>query len=406
MTSATVSLPASWSACRRWSLFVGVAAAIVFVIGGLFDPDQFFRAYLASYLFYFGLPMGSLALFMIYCCTGGAWGFLIKRFLEAGMRTLPLAAIGFVPIGLGAVRLYPWAQTASQSNELLAFQRRYLNLPSFWGRAIFFFVIWLIFSWSLNRWSRAQDRAGNPRFRRRFENVGGAGLVLYGVTLHFASLDWFMSLQPAFHSTIYAPIIAGGQLVSAHAGAILLLALLAREAPLAQIISAKALNDLGNLLLSFIVVWTYLCWFQYMLSWIANLPVDAVWYMPRLRGGWDWVALVLVIFNFALPFTLLLWRAVKQSPTVMIRLAGMLLVMQLVFAFYQVTPAFHTDALSRHWMDFVAPVAMGGLWLACFLWQLGPAFSLPQNDFNGASAARLRASDDEEAAWEEALSHG
>jgi hypothetical protein len=143
-----------------------------------------------------------------------------------------------------------------------------------------------------------------------------------------------------------------------------------------------------------------------MLSWIANLPVDAVWYMPRLRGGWQWVALTLVIFNFALPFTLLLWRAVKQSPAAMIRLAGLLLLMQLVFAFYQVTPAFHAEGLSRHWMDFVAPVAMGGLWLAWFLLQLGPAFSLPQNDFNEASAVRLRASDDEEAAWEVALSHG
>jgi hypothetical protein len=103
--------------------------------------------------------------------------------------------------------------------------------------------------------------------------------------------------------------------------------------------------------------------------------------MPRLRGGWQWVALALVILNFGLPFTLLLWRAVKQSPAVMIRLAALLLVMQLVFAFYQVVPAFHPEGLSRHWMDFVAPVAMGGFWLACFLWQLGPTFSLPQNEY-------------------------
>lgn len=405
MSSASSSLPAQWLPLRRQSLVVGIVAGIVFVLGGVFDPEQFFRAYLAAYLFWFGLPMGSMALLMIYYCSAGAWGFVIKRYLEAGMRTLPLAALGFVPIGLGAGRLYPWAN-AGESNALLEFQRHYLNLPLFWARAVLFFALWLALAALLDAWSKRQDRAPDPRFRRRFENLGGAGLVIYGVTLHFASLDWFMSLQPAFHSTIYGPIVAVGQLVSAHALAILLLAKLGRQAPLAELVTAKVLTDLGNLLLSFVVVWTYLCWFQYMLSWIANLPVDAVWYMPRLRGGWQWVALVLVLLHFAVPFVLLLWRKVKRSPFAMIRLTSVLLVMQLVFAFYQIVPAFHVDRLSGHWMNFVAPIALGGLWLACFLWQLGKGLAPPQHDFNEASAAHLRASDEEEAAWEEAVSHG
>jgi hypothetical protein len=405
MTTTAAPLPAEWIALKRRALIVGLVATAAFCIGGLFDPNQFFRAYLAAYLFYFGLPMGSMALLMIYYCTGGAWGFVIKRFLEAEMRTLPLAGLGFIPIGLGAGRLYPWANPA-ESNPLLEFQRHYLNLAFFWGRAVLFFALWLGLAALLGVWSKSQDRAPNPRFRRRFENLGGAGLVIYGVTLHFASLDWFMSLQPAFHSTIFAPIIAGGQLVSALALAILLLALLRGQPPLSKMVSAKVLTDLGNLLLSFVVVWTYLCWFQYMLSWIANLPVDAVWYMPRLRGSWQGVALLLVFLHFAAPFVLLLWRRIKRDLDVMQRLAGLLLLMQLVFAFYQVLPAFHVDRLSGHWMDFLAPLAMGGLWLAFFLWQLGERMTLPQNDFNEASAAHLRASDETEAAWEEALSHG
>src|SRR5262249_7028723 len=148
--------------------------------------------------------------------------------------------------------------------------------------------------------------------------------VIYGVTLHFASLDWFMSLQPAFHSTIYAPVIAGGQLVSALALSILLVALLRGQQPLSEMISAKVLTDLGNLLLSFVVVWTYLSWSQYMLCWIANLPVEAVWYMPRLRGGWQWVALLLAILHFVVPFVLLLWRRIKRDLNAMIWLSGLL----------------------------------------------------------------------------------
>ncbi len=170
--------------------------------------------------------------------------------------------------------------------------------------------------------------------------------------------------------------------------------------------SPSVMTDLGNLLLSFTVVWSYMCWFQYLLSWIANLPYDAVWFVPRLRDGWQWMALVLVVFGFALPTVLLLWRGAKQNRHMLGSVAGLLLVMQLVFSYYQVVPAFHAYGLAGHWMSLVAPVAWGGLWLAFYLWRLGSAPVLPEYDYNETTAAHLRHSDEQEAAWEGVFSHG
>ena len=381
MTTAVSVLPAPLVRCQRWCLAVGIVALSAFVVGGVFDPPQFFRAYLAAYLFYFGIAMGSMTLLMIYHITGGAWGFLVRRILEAGMRTLPLVALGFIPIGAGARYVYPWAQPdVVAANELLRQQQVYFNPPffygflyGFYGRAVLYFALWLIMAYFLSAWSRAQDRTGNPRLAWRCDGLSSIGLVIYGISIHFASVDWLMSLQPAFHSTIFGPLVASGHLLSGLALAVIVLAALCRHTPLSEIVSPKALGDLGNLLLSFLIVWAYMCWFQYMLIWIANLPVDVVWYLPRLSGGWQWVALALVVLHFLVPFFLLLFRAVKQDIRVLAWVAGLMLVMQLVFMVYQVAPAFHAAELTQHWMNFWLPShwAESGLHSSCGGWPGG-----------------------------------
>ncbi len=404
MNTATT---AKFAFYRRRSLMIGIVMWAAFIAGGLFDPDQFFRAYLAAYLFYFGIAIGSMALLMIYHVTGGAWGFLIRRILEAGMRTLPLCALGFVPICFGVEHIYLWAQPAEvAASELIRSQQIYMNVPFFCGRAAGFFALWLLIAYGLSAWSRAQDRTGDQRLARRLDGLSGIGLVIYGVTIHFASIDWIMSLQPAFHSTIFGPLVASGQLLSAHAVALIVFAGLCRSAPMHEIISPKAINDLGNLLLTFVIVWTYMCWFQYMLIWIANLPADVIWYMPRLRDGWQWVALALLVFHFAIPFLLLLLRSVKQNVPMLASVAALVSFMQLVFMDYQILPVFHALRLREHWMDVVAPLALGGIWSSWFLSRLDSRPLLPAHDLNKLIAAHLRRTDEQEAAWEEALSHG
>ncbi len=407
MSTVPSSLPVDLRRVPTWAAGIGVVALVVCIIGAFFSPVQFFRAYLAAYVFFLGLGLGCMAVLMIYHLTGGAWGFLTRRILEAGMGTLPLLAVLFLPVAFGVRYLYEWAQPAAVAADVkLQYKQFYLNVPYFWARAAGYFVAWLVVAYLLGSWSAKAGRTGNPRWTERLEGLSGIGLVMYGITIHFAAVDWIMSLQPEFHSTIFGPLVASGQLVSAFAAVLVLLAVLLPQSPLADVVSAEALNDLGNLLLSFLTIWAYLVWFQFMLVWIADLPVDDIWYLPRSEGGWQWVAYTIFIFHFAIPFFLLLMRHVKQTPAALAVVAGVVCFMQLAFDYYQVMPAFAGTTTADHWMDFLMPFGIGGLWLACFIWQLGRRPLLPGHDPSEEQAMHLRHIDEEEEAREEALAHG
>lgn len=390
-----------------WSLGIGVLAMIGAIAGTLADPAPFFRAYLAAYMFYLALGLGGMAILMLYHLTGGAWGYLIRRLLEAQMRTLPLLAVAFIPIPFGARYLYLWAQAdVVAAVPKLQMQQAYLNVPMFAVRAAVYFTVWLVLAYFLSRWSWEEDHTGDSRYPWRNEQLSGPGLVLYGITLHFAVIDWVLSLQPIFPSTIIGPLVAAGQFLSALAFALIVLGWLAPRPHVANVVSPKALNDLGNLLLTFLVVWSYMVWFQFMIVWIANLPEEVVWYLPRGRGGWLWVGWALLVLQFVLPFVLLLFRAVKQSAQRLARVAGLVLLMQLVYWCFEVLPLFPPGPLISHWIDLVLAIGMGGIWLAAFLftWQRWPV--LPLHDVNQRPAIHLRQEDEEEAARKEALLHG
>jgi hypothetical protein len=392
----------------QWrALGVGVVALLVCVIGAPFDPTQFFRAYLTAHLFYLGIALGCMAILMLYHLTGGAWGFLIRRILEAGTRTLPLLAVLFLPVAFGQVYLYPWArpeEVAADPN--LQHKQIYLNVPFFWVRAALFFVLWMGLAYFLNTWSRQQDETDDPRLVQRLTRLSAPGLVIYGISITFASVDWVMSLQPAFRSTIFGPLFASGEILSGQAFALILMAWLVARPPVGNLISLEALNDLGNLLFTFLIIWAYMVWFQFMLIWIANLPYDALWYVERSSRGWQGVAWALFIFHFTIPFFLLLMRDVKRNPQTLAAVAGLILFMQLVFMYYQVMPAFPDTTLGEHWMDFLTPFGVGGIWLAYFLWELKRTPLLPRHDLNQQSAVHLHQLDVEEAAREEQLHHG
>ncbi|HLW64184.1 MAG TPA: hypothetical protein VKS79_02620 [Gemmataceae bacterium] len=392
---------------RLWSLVIGIVCMAACVIGAFFDPQQFFRAYLAPYLFYQGIGLGCFVLLMIFHVTGGAWGFLIRRFLEAGTRTLPLLALLLIPVGCGLHYTFLWARpevVAADPN--LQGKHLYLNVPFWWARAVLFFVIWLIFAYFLNLWSRREDETGDPRYARRLEILSGPGLVAYGICMHFAAIDWIMSLQPDYKSSIFGPLVASGQVLSGLTWALIVFAIFAVRPPLSEAVSDKTLCDLGNLFLSFIVVWAYMVFFEFMLVWIANLRPEVGWYLDRSRGGWWWVNWLLVLFHFAVPFLLLLHRAVKQNLAWLAVLAGSVLGTHLMFLYWQVLPAFPTASLAHHWMDFLMPVALGGIWFAWFLWQLVQRPILPLHDKNAAHAMLLRHEDLEQAEREAVMSHG
>lgn len=389
------------------ALAVGVVALVICTVGAFFDPKQFFRAYLTAYLFWLGLPLGCMSILMIYHLTGGAWGFLVRRTLEAGTRTLPLMALLFIPVAVGVKQLYVWTDLDKMTSPAMRQKvHYYLNEPFFYARAAAYFILWNALAYVLNYLSRKQDESGDKQLLTWLERVAGPGLVVYGVTITFASIDWVMSLQPAFRSTIFGPIFAAGEILSAHAFVVIVLAWLITQPPLSSVYSKEAFIDLGSLLFTFLVVWSYVLFFQFMLIWIANLRYDIIWLLPRSRDGWQWVAWALFVFGFAVPFLLLLMRGIKRDPRSLAQVAWLLLFMQLVFMYFQVMPFFPGTHIGQHWMDFLTPFGVGGLWLALFCWQLKRAPVLPRHDVNAPEASHLRHLDEEQRAREEAIHHG
>jgi hypothetical protein len=367
---------------RPVALGVGVAAGALVAVGGFLDPEQGLRSYLVAYVFWLGIPLGCLAILMISHVTGGLWGVVVRRLLEAGARTLLLMGPLFLPIFFGLGYLYEWAHPEVVAHDpLLQHKALYLNAGFFRARAFVYFGAWLLLAELLRRWSLRQDLSEHPLFHaRRLETLSRGGLVLLGLTMTFASIDWMMSLEPHWFSTIYGVLYMGGSVLSAFAVVIPVAVLLAERGPLGDVIVSARLHDLGNLLLAFVMLWAYFNLSQFLIIWSGNLPEEIPWYLARFRGGWQWIALVLVAFNFALPFLVLLSRRTKRRARRLATVAAALIGLRLVDLYWLVQPAFHPGHLTVHWLDVVTVAAIGGLWVATFLTALGGPPLVPLRD--------------------------
>lgn len=406
MSVPTLNHRKDLTSCMRWSLVVGGITSIVCIFGGVVSPLQFFHAYLFAYLFFLGMSLGSLALVMIYHLTGGAWGLLVRRIAEAQMKTLPLMALLFAPIGFGVRYIYGWANLSPPAtDEYRTLQERYLQPEMFGWRAVGYFFVWLVLAFLLSAWSRKQDESNDAATAWKCYKLSGFGALAFGIMLHFAAVDWIMSLDSKFTSTIFGPLVFTGQLLSAYAACVAVFCWLARRPEYEHIVSTKAINDLGSLLFTLLILWAYMVWFQFMLIWIADLPRGTTWYLVRLHGGWNWLVLALLLFHFIIPFFMLLLRAVKRNPMLLGSVATLILITQLIFMYLQIIPAFPTSGPLDHWMDAIAPLGVGGIWLGCFLLMLRRRPLLPRYDLNFAQAILLHKLDEEDAARMETLAH-
>lgn len=374
---------------QQQSLKVGVVGLALCFVGAFFNSEQFFRSYLLAYVFWMGITLGCFAIMMLHHMSGGAWGIVIRRLLESGSRMLPMMALFFVPLVFGLHDLYSWARPEEVArDEVLQHKRVYLNIPFFLVRTVIYFVVWISVSRFLNKWSLEQDRTGSPP-PRKFQLLSGPGLVLYGLTITFASIDWVMSLEPHWFSTIFGISFMGGQALSALAFVIVVLTLLSGRKPLSDVVSSTHFHDLGKLLLAFIMLWAYFAFSQYLIIWSGNLREETPWYLSRIQGGWGWIGVLLILFHFVLPFLLLLSRDLKRNARMLIKVAVVIIFMRLVDLFWIIVPASsHGGADVTHaslpiywiWMYLMAPVGLGGVWLAGFLWQLKGRPLLPLKD--------------------------
>jgi hypothetical protein len=384
-TRLDLTAPPVVKTLSRRMLVVGLVFGAVAVFLAISQPQQFYRAYLLGFIDWLGVALGSMAILMIRHLTGGGWGMVIRRILGAAMRTVPLLAVLFIPVILGMHKLYIWAQPLDQiadkhlREHLKDITQTYLTTNGFIGRAIFYFAIWNLLSFLLTKWSKDSDLPGAPDHTGRFKAVAGPGLILYGFTISFAAIDWVMSLDPSWISTIFGLVILIGQVLSAMCFAVVVERILFNYKPMSEMLKPDFVHDHGKWMITFIMVWAYFNFSQWLIIWAGNLPAEITFYMTRLSGGWGYVGLILVVFHFAIPFAILLSRPFKRDIRKLVWLAVWMLLMRYVDLFWIIEPNF-SKTLSVTLADIVVSIAIGGFWLAYFFYNLGALPLLPAYD--------------------------
>ena len=370
---------------RRRALIAGIVGGVLTVFGYISQHDQFFKSYLLSFTFWISLTLGSLMILMIHHLAGGRWGFAIRRILEAGTQTWLVMLVLGLPVLFGMHELYHWTHEDA-IDEILAQKVVYLNQNFFIVRYFLYFAVWGLLSLLLTRWSSQQDASVETWPTNRTQTLSGPGLVVLVLTGTFASVDWLMSLEPHWFSTIFSAIyLIGGGLATWSLAAIVGVALSGHE-PLKSILTNERLRDLGTFMLGFTMLWAYTSFSQLLIIWSGNLPEEITWYYTRLQGGWLYLGYALIGFHFFVPFLLLISSRLKARLTILVSVACGLLLMRLLDLYWITAPAFqhganagHTSAMP-HWLDFAVPLFMGGFWLFWFFGQLKKKSLVPLND--------------------------
>lgn len=346
---------AAWVAAGAGGAACAVAAWAV--------PGAFLPAYLVALLFWTGISVGSLGFVMLHHLVGGTWGLLVRRLQEAAAGVLPVLALLVLPLLAGLESLYSWSRPEEVARDALVRHRAgYLNAPSFIARSGIYFLIWIVLAMALRRDSFALDRSPDPGAARRLRLVSGPGLVAWGLAVSFMAIDWVMSLEAHWFSTVYGMIFMVGAGLSGICLGVLGVTLLADREPLAGVLTPQRLNDLGNLVFTFVLLWAYTSFAQYLIIWSGNLPEEIGWYLHRSTPGGQAVAATLAAVHFAIPFFVLVSKRVKRSRKAMAVVAAGLLGARILDLCWQVVPSVETSGLHLAWMLPAALAGVGGLW--------------------------------------------
>lgn len=344
---------------RRAALVAAGLGGLGCAVGLVVDPPQLLRSWLLAFVFWLSLPLGALGILMIHGLTGGRWGLAIHELLAAGARTLPLLAIAFVPFWFGLSHLYPWAMPSRESEHLRHLEP-YLNVP-FWSlRSVLALGMWCVLALLLGR-SRPRAATG----------VAAVGLILHVLAVTVTSVDWVMALDEHWTSMAFGVKTLAGQMIAALSAALVALGLASLRPELRERLPAERFHELGNLLLTLVMLWSYVAFSEWMIVWSGNLPPEIRWYEHRASQGWAAVAFALIVLHFFVPFALLLFRRVKRSVRAITALAAWLLVMRLVDHFWLIVPSAQHSGSAPHWLDFAAPCALGGAWVLVAVHLLG-----------------------------------
>jgi hypothetical protein len=342
---------------RQWALLG--AGVLLWLIGTRLGHTgaQFMRAWLAAYLFALDLSLGALALLMVHALTGGEWGRPLRAPLLAATRLLPLYAVMFLALLPALAQLYPWWPAFQAEAPSDSFKAAWLDSSFFIGRAVSYFLVWLLLAWGIRRFTRS---GGGVALRK----LSAVGLVLYAITVTLAGIDWIGSLVPRWYSSGFGLVWMNSQALGALAFGVVISTRATRAAAGP---SPQTWNDLGNLLLTCAMLWMYVAFTQFLIIWAEDLPAEIAWYLPRLETDWRWLTIAVAALQFGLPFVLLLSRGIKRAPARLGALAAVALAGHALFAWYLITPTLAPRGFAIGWVDVVAYAAI--CCVAAALWQ-------------------------------------
>ncbi|HEX3875885.1 MAG TPA: hypothetical protein VHW24_02790 [Bryobacteraceae bacterium] len=372
---------------------IGLIFLILTVVGAFADSAQFFRSYLYSFVFWSGLSIGCLSWLMVQYLSGGAWGVMSRRVCEAGAGVMPLWVVLFIPLILGISSLYggSWANPNLVAHDpVLQHKAAYLNTTFWIVRGFVYLGGWTLLQFMLNRWSAIEDRDGGVRPREAMAKISAPGLIFTAFAVTFMSTDWIMSVNAHWFSTMFGLLFIAGEALSSLCFIVTILVMCSTYLPLSEYLTKKHMHDLGKLMLATVMLFTYFSFSQFLITWAGNLPEEIPWYKHRLEGGWEIMGTILVLGHFALPFALLLSQDIKKDFKKIRMLALLLIVMRLAGVFWETVPEFFPGHLHVSWMDFTAPIGLGGIFLTVFLTNLLKKPLIPPHNPN----------------LEEALAHG
>ncbi|MEA2490955.1 MAG: hypothetical protein QOH21_2747 [Acidobacteriota bacterium] len=354
------------------ALIIGIIGLAIAIAGYFISgPEEFFRAWLSPFVFWFFIPAGALGILCLQYVTGGEWGVLIRRPLGAAARTIPLFLLFGLPVVLGLQHIYVWANENIVAHDHLLQQKQLWLNPTGWlVRTLLYFALWSLWAWRIRRLSLKfyEDRSPYVELTRR--KWAASGLLVYVFTLTFTGIDWVMSLEPKWYSSMFgiAFLVSAG--LSAFAFVTLFLCLLAGNKAMEDILKPSHFRDLGNLMLAFTMLWAYTNFSQFLLIWYGNIKEETPYYLTRMHGVWGWMALALILFHFFLPFTMLLMRDIKDRPKTIMIVTIVILLMRFVDTYWLIAPAFYGEEFHFPWITIFAFLGIGGVWLFAFLAQL------------------------------------
>ncbi len=375
---------------RTRCLTVGVVFAVLAIAGAFLHWTVFLRAWLFSFMFWLGLTTGSLVLLMLQYTSGGNWGRLGRRIWEAAASNLWFMFLCWIPIAVGVKKLYTWTDSNVAATLGADKIHYYLNIPFFLVRGVIYFAVWGLLLWRLLVWSNKEENGqSTPAQFVSIQNLSGFGIVFYGISITFGSIDWTMSLQPDWWSTVWGMLFMVGQVLTTFCFTIWLFTRLSSVEPVSRIFKVDYLHDFGKLMFAFVVLWAYLSFSQWLIIWSGNMLSEIRWYLMRLQSGWQYFGTLLIFVHFVFPFALLLSRNNKRSMRRVVAIAFLVLFMRFVDLFWLTAPNFYPGGPQGglenfHLLDaamyVICPIAMGGIWLFFFYLRLSKRSLMPVND--------------------------